>query len=152
MERWGHRYIALTLIASLSGAGCAIGAIEGGSSSKTSTKDSGTPVEDTGEPPPDDTGSPEDTGAPPDDTGEPPPDDTGSPPDDTGSPPPDDTGTPPPTDTGPPPTGDYPPGPYSKTVGGVLPNLSWMGYRDGTGAWTTIKMSDFYDPTGAKGV
>lgn len=47
---------------------------------------------------------------------------------------------------------EYPPGPYGKAVGSVIPNLSWEGYRDGTGEWTTISLLDYYDPDGSRGI
>jgi hypothetical protein len=47
---------------------------------------------------------------------------------------------------------EYPAGPYGKTVGAVMPNLSWQGYRDGTGEWTTISLLDYYDPDGSRGI
>ncbi len=53
-------------------------------------------------------------------------------------------------DTAPPLT--YPVGPYGKTVGSVIPNLSWDGYRDGTGEWTKISLLDYYDPDGTRGI
>ncbi len=46
----------------------------------------------------------------------------------------------------------YPAGPYGKTRGAVIPNLSWEGYRNGTGDWTTITLGDYYDPDGSRGV
>jgi len=53
-------------------------------------------------------------------------------------------------DTAPPLT--YPEGPWGKAVGSVIPNLSWMGYRDGTGEWTKISLLDYYDPDGSRGI
>jgi hypothetical protein len=47
---------------------------------------------------------------------------------------------------------DYPTGPYGKKVGSVIANLRWDGYRDGTGAWTTISLLDYYDPDGSRGI
>jgi len=47
---------------------------------------------------------------------------------------------------------EYPPGPYGKAVGNVLPNLTWDGYRDGTGEWTKISLLDYYDPDGSRGI
>lgn len=69
--------------------------------------------------------------------------------DDTGGDPPvEETG--PTEDTAPP--LEYPPGPYGKAVGNVMPNVSWEGYRDGTGEWTTISLLDYYDPDGSRGI
>ena len=45
---------------------------------------------------------------------------------------------------------EYPPGPYGKAVGNVLPNLTWDGYRDGTGEWTKLSLLDYYDPDGSR--
>lgn len=47
---------------------------------------------------------------------------------------------------------EYPAGPYGKTVGATMPNISWEGYRDGTGEWTTISLLDYYDPDGSRGI
>jgi hypothetical protein len=135
--------VVATLGAMLS-TGCAIGTIEG--PNVEPTDDARTPTE---------TGAAEDTSAPPppDDDAAPPPDDTTRPPlTDTGAPDPTDTSVPPPPDTGPPPTTTYPSGPYGKTTGAVLPNLSWKGYRDSTGSWTDIALGDYYDPSGSKGI
>lgn len=60
----------------------------------------------------------------------------------------DDTGTP--EDSAP--ALAYPAGPYGKTVGAVMPNVTWEGYRDGTGEWTRISLLDYYDPDGSKGI
>jgi hypothetical protein len=46
----------------------------------------------------------------------------------------------------------YPEGPYGKTAGSVIPNLSWEGYKNGTGDWGTISLLDYYDPDGSKGI
>jgi hypothetical protein len=93
-----------------------------------------------------DVGGPAVTPPPADDT------DPGSevsvPPDDSGDPGTD--STPPPDDTAPP-TATYPAGPYGKTVGSVIANLSWKGYRNGTGAWGDIALLDYYDPDGTRG-
>ncbi len=86
----------------------------------------------------------EDSGDPDSFVEPPPPDeDTGAPAEDTGAPP---------DDTGSPPAADYPPGPYGNAVGQTMANHSWQGYRNGTGPWTTIKMGDYYDPDGKKGI
>ncbi len=45
----------------------------------------------------------------------------------------------------------YPEGPYGKTAGSVLPQMSWDGYREGGGEWTKVDMLDYYDPKGEKG-
>jgi len=141
---------------------CSVGTIEGPDNEQSwrTKKDSGAPrpgdpppEDDPAPPPPEDPGSPDaepppsdppagtDSGAPP------PPSDGGSaPPVSDSSPPPADT-SPPPT---PPPTGAYPAGPYGFTTGSVFPNASVSGYRDGVGAWTTIKMADYYDPDGSR--
>ena len=71
-------------------------------------------------------------------------------------PPDEDTGDPgadttPAEDTAAPPL-TYPAGPYGKAVGSVVPNLKWMGYRDGTGAWGEIALLDYYDPDGSRGI
>jgi hypothetical protein len=55
-------------------------------------------------------------------------------------------------DTAPPPTGDYPAGPYGYSTGATFPNVSFAGYRNGAGAWVTISMADYYDPTGDRHV
>ena len=47
---------------------------------------------------------------------------------------------------------EYPAGPYGKAVGNVIPNLTWDGYRDGTGEWTKISLLDYYDPDGSRGI
>ncbi len=47
---------------------------------------------------------------------------------------------------------EYPPGPYGKTVGAVIPNATWEGYKDGTGEWTKISLLDYYDPDGTRGI
>ena len=60
----------------------------------------------------------------------------------------DDTGAPV-EDTAPPLT--YPEGPYGKVVGATIPNLTWEGYRDGTGEWGPISLLDYYDPDGTRG-
>lgn len=46
----------------------------------------------------------------------------------------------------------YPSGPYGLAEGDVFPNHSWMGYRHGKGDFIPIACSDYYDPTGAKGI
>jgi len=40
----------------------------------------------------------------------------------------------------------YPEGPYGKVKGATIDNMSWEGYRDGTGEWTTISLLDYYNP------
>ena len=94
----------------------------------------------------------------------PPPEDPASGDDAAPAPPPPpatDSGARPPTDSGaakdtapptPPPTGDYPPGPYGYSTGSTYPKVSFPGYRNGAGAWVTISMADYYDPTGARGI
>lgn len=47
---------------------------------------------------------------------------------------------------------EYPAGPYGKTVGSVIPNITWEGYRDGVGEWTTMSLLDYYDPDGSRGI
>jgi hypothetical protein len=141
-------------------AACVTGEIEGPVGGTTRRRDAGPTSGGTTEYPGDDL--PDPAG---DDPAPPPPEDpvdsgTNPPPSSptdsgTAPAPPTDTGTmpAPPPDTAPPPaTGDYPSGPYGLSVGSVIPNLSLSGYRDGTGAWTTIKTSDYYDPTGSRGV
>ena len=32
-----------------------------------------------------------------------------------------------------------------------MPNITWDGYRDGTGEWTKISLLDYYDPDGSRG-
>jgi len=78
-----------------------------------------------------------------------PAEDTDVPPEDV-TPPEEDTDPPPEAD--PPPSTEYPSGPYGKSVGATFPNLSWSGYKDSAGAWTTITMNDYFDPDGSKGV
>lgn len=46
----------------------------------------------------------------------------------------------------------YPEGPYGLEKDNIFPPLEWDGYRDGTGEWTRIKMLDYYDPTGERGI
>ncbi|MBL8714410.1 MAG: redoxin domain-containing protein [Myxococcales bacterium] len=120
--------------------------------------------EDPGAPPPEDEpdAAPTKPDTKPADTGggaPPPPSDGGGappPPSDGGGapPPPSDSGaadTAPPPDTAPPST-TYPSGPYGSSVGSTFPNLSFNGYRDGTGSWVPVTMADYYDPTGARGI
>ncbi|MGZ3455418.1 MAG: peroxiredoxin family protein [Polyangiales bacterium] len=143
-------------LASLSLTACMVtGDIEG--SEPTVRHRDGGPVSGNHPPPDDDAGDdPGSDPAPPppeDDTGT---DDTSAP--DGGAPPPpsDDSGAPkPPSDTGPVdpgPTGAYPSGPYAIATGSTYPNVSLNGYKDGAGAWTTIAASDYYDPTGSRGI
>ncbi|HEY2516425.1 MAG TPA: hypothetical protein VGI39_36395, partial [Polyangiaceae bacterium] len=49
-------------------------------------------------------------------------------------------------------TAAYPAGPYGFNVGDVIANSSFMGYRNGAGAWTSLQISDYYDPTGSRGI
>ena len=44
----------------------------------------------------------------------------------------------------------YPEGPYGKTVGSVMANMSWEGYKDGTGEYKTISLLDYFDPDGSR--
>lgn len=46
----------------------------------------------------------------------------------------------------------YPEGPYGLARGNVFPNLQFKGYRDGKGEWTDIRMLDYYDPDGSRGI
>lgn len=47
----------------------------------------------------------------------------------------------------------YPSGPYGITVGKVLdPTLSWQGFVPGQTTSTTVKITDFYDCDGSKGI
>jgi hypothetical protein len=46
----------------------------------------------------------------------------------------------------------YPEGPYGKTAGAVIPDMSWDGYRDGKGDVTKVDLLDYYDPDGSKGI
>ena len=149
MARIHFATVVTTILASALSAGCVIGTIEGSDPESRGSRrphDGGVTSDDTSDPaPPPPEG--DDAAPSPDDTAAPPPSDSGAPP-----PPKADSGTTPPPDTSPPPTLDYPAGPYGKTTGSVLPNLSWSGYRNGTGAWVTISLADYYDPTGSKGV
>ncbi len=117
--------LALALCLVTGCAGCAAGTEDDGApaSPAVPSSDGGTSTEDTRSTAPDD-----ETSAP---------DDSGSP-----TPPSDAPSTP----------GSYPAGPYGKALGDVIPNLSWKGYRNGTGAWTDIALADYYDPTGKKGI
>jgi hypothetical protein len=36
--------------------------------------------------------------------------------------------------------------------GDTLPEFEFLGYRDGTGSWGTIRMSDYQDPDGSRGI
>jgi hypothetical protein len=47
---------------------------------------------------------------------------------------------------------EYPAGPYGLTTGYVMPNVTLQGYRDGAGTWTSIKLADYFDPSGARGI
>lgn len=150
-------------VASLCSA-CAVGVIEGVAGDEESGWDAGKrpgprphPRDAGGDPTPtpsadDDGGAP----SPPSETdaSTPPVSDTGgapAPTDDAGGapPPPSTDAAPPPP---PPPATGYPSGPYGLNVGQTFPNLSFQGYRDGTGAWTTLTMGDYYDPTGSRHV
>jgi hypothetical protein len=53
-----------------------------------------------------------------------------------------------PPDTAPP----YPDGPYGLTEGATFPDMRLEGYRDGTGEWIEIRLSDYYDPNGDRGI
>jgi hypothetical protein len=47
----------------------------------------------------------------------------------------------------------YPAGPYGITVGSTIdPSLTWQGYLVGATSPTTIKITDYYDPDGSKGI
>lgn len=46
----------------------------------------------------------------------------------------------------------YPEGPYGKTVNAIFPEVTFEGYRDGDGEWSTLSMLDYFDPEGAKGI
>jgi hypothetical protein len=52
----------------------------------------------------------------------------------------------------------YPAGPYGTTVGSVLENFAFLGWRDPVAAGydpaklETVRLSDFYDPDGTKGI
>src|SRR5215472_16178311 len=47
----------------------------------------------------------------------------------------------------------YPAGPYGTTVGSTLPpTLVWQGYAPGASAASTIRVTDFYDCDGSKGI
>lgn len=48
--------------------------------------------------------------------------------------------------------GGYPVGPYGKSKGATFPPVSLSGYRDGSLAWTTISMREYFDPDGTKGI
>jgi hypothetical protein len=64
-----------------------------------------------------------------------------------------DTGTtPPPVDSSPPPSIGYPAGPYGFSTGSTFPNVSFKGYHEGTGVWSDVSMSEYYDPDGSRHV
>lgn len=46
----------------------------------------------------------------------------------------------------------YPSGPYGIQMGDTIANVSLMGYRDATGPYTQIQLSDYYDPDGSRGI
>ena len=46
----------------------------------------------------------------------------------------------------------YPEAPYGKSANAVFPNVTFEGYREGTGAWTSLSMLDYFDPDDTKGV
>lgn len=46
----------------------------------------------------------------------------------------------------------YPEGPYGVKRGELYPNLEFEGYKESTGEWTTLKMQDYYDPDGSRGI
>jgi hypothetical protein len=53
----------------------------------------------------------------------------------------------------PPPGCTYPAGPYGTSKGAtVSPDLQWQGYLPGTDTATTIKITDFFDCDGTKGI
>lgn len=147
---------------SLGLAACVVGEIEGAAGGSTKRRDSGAASGNAGDdlpdPPADDEPAPPppsdtDSGTTPADSAAPTPPATDS----GGAPPPppatDSGGAPsPPADTAPPATGEYPSGSYGLSLGAVVPNVSLNGYREGTGTWGAIKLSDYYDPTGARGV
>lgn len=155
-----NRSIVVTICSSLLALGlaaCVVGDIEGPPGASTKRKrDAGPasggsdlPGDDLPDPPPGD-----ETPAPPPpssdvDSSAPAGEDVGAPP-----PPATDSGTAPapPADTAPPPTGEYPSGPYGLSAGSVVANLTLNGYRAGTGAWGPMKIAEYYDPTGARGV
>lgn len=104
------------------------------------------PTSDASPPPPPNPYADSGGGAPPA------PDDSGHAPwpeSDAGPPSSPDTG-PASVDSGPPAPTEYPAGPYGFSVGSTFPNVSFSGYRNGTGAWVTITMRDYYDPSGAR--
>lgn len=44
-------------------------------------------------------------------------------------------------------------GPYGTSIGDVVdPSLSWQGYVDDSGQTTTVRLSDYYDCDGSRGV
>ncbi len=70
---------------------------------------------------------------------------------DTGTPPEEDSG--PVEDTAPPPWATYPEGPYGLDKGKIFPPLETEGYKGGEGGtWGALKMIDYYDPDGTRGV
>jgi len=46
----------------------------------------------------------------------------------------------------------YPPGPYGLAVGDVFPLLTLKGYRGGVAPFTSVSTSEYYDPTGSRGI
>jgi hypothetical protein len=55
----------------------------------------------------------------------------------------------PPSDTPPPPPA-YPSGTTGLAQFNVFPDVTFEGYRDGKGDWTTLAMHDYFDPDGSK--
>jgi hypothetical protein len=47
---------------------------------------------------------------------------------------------------------DYPRGPYGMEEGNVFPDVTLQGYHAAAGAWTTIKLKDYYDADGSRGI
>ncbi|MGZ5969730.1 MAG: peroxiredoxin family protein [Polyangiales bacterium] len=46
----------------------------------------------------------------------------------------------------------YPAGTTGLKQGQIFPDVSFEGYRDGTGDWTSLAMHDYFDPDGSKKV
>jgi hypothetical protein len=46
----------------------------------------------------------------------------------------------------------YPAGPYGLQMGDTMADFAFMGYRDATGPYTQIQLSDYYDPDGTRGI
>lgn len=47
---------------------------------------------------------------------------------------------------------EYPAGPYGLSESQIIKNMKFMGFRDGTGPYTELSLSDYYDPDGTKGI